>query len=272
VKGYTVHLPHGVRVVDLGTVFSVRIVGGICVVRVVEGRVTIQSPANVGGPLTLLAGAAARVDERAVVTIEAVHATTFAAATSVLSDGRETGFATTPDEITDSHGTDTVNGWTWYTAAAAEHSTLTVPFAGATATLGEQMIRIGNAGLELRSHGFFFGWSGKGVAIALRSPTFADVAAGPASADWVASNGHVRAYYSQDGGATWQTLARGVDFDVAAGSLEVVFVANDGVDSDTLLNSVTVRHPVAGRSESETPAEADPGRPISAPSVVEPSP
>jgi hypothetical protein len=116
--------------------------------------------------------------------------------------------------------------------------------------VGEQRIRTG-AQLELMPDGFYFGWDGRNRPIALRSPTLTHVAAGLARVDWVADNDRLRAWFSQDHGQTWRAMDRGVYFDVSAGSLEVLFVDNDGVDSDTHLSSVTIHYPAFERRSGE---------------------
>ena len=126
--------------------------------------------------------------------------------------------------------------------AARRTTDLTVPFGVGTETIGEQGIRVG-AGLELEAGGFFFGWGGLGLANALRSETFT-VTGGESLVDWDASNGNLEAYFSQDGGTTWTAISDGVAFDVDAGTYEVLFVGNDGVDSNTALNSVAITLPV----------------------------
>ena len=162
--------------------------------------------------------------------------TDFESATSVGTDGRDAGFA--------NQGTsefDTVDDWTWYTEASTTNDNLTIPFGAGTKTIGEQEIRVGG-GLELQGNSFFFGWGGGNHANVLRSQTFTDVGAGTANVDWTANNSALKAYYSQDGGASWTGLSDGVDFTAVAGSLEVVFVGNDGNDSNTALDTVTISY------------------------------
>ena len=106
----------------------------------------------------------------------------------------------------------------------ASGAPLSIPFAGGSVAVHEQVVRITAVG-ELRPTGFFFGWGDRGAAIALRSPTLTGVAPGEAAIDWAADNDGLRAYRSQDGGATWTPVRRGESFDVTDGSLEFVLVA-----------------------------------------------
>jgi len=72
-----------------------------------------------------------------------------------------------------------------------------------------------------------------GDAIAVRK-TFFDIITGDANVEWLTSStvtGGLFAYASQDGGSTWTPIANGVDFDVVAGTLDVIFVGNDGADT-----------------------------------------
>lgn len=162
--------------------------------------------------------------------------TDFRSDTPVGTDGRSPGFA---DQGTSSF--DTTQGWTWYTESSTTNDNLTIPFGVGSETIGEQEIRVGG-GLELEANAFSFGWGGNGLALALRSQTFLDVVEGEARVDWDANNGNLDAYFSQDGGLTWTSLLDGVAFNVATGSLEIVFVGNDGVDSNTLLNTVEISY------------------------------
>jgi hypothetical protein len=130
-------------------------------------------------------------------------------------------------------------------------NTISVPFGGGNATVGEQAIRSGT-NLEINFTGsptsrFNFRWGVAGNAIALRR-TFTGVPAGWAEVEWTADpmSGFF-AYASQDGGATWQMIYSGLSFEVIATDLDVIFVGNDGADSsggeNGGLQAVTVTYP-----------------------------
>ena len=179
--------------------------------------------------LTLSAGGA-------VITVT----TDFESATSVRTDGRDSGFA---DQGTAEF--DTTDGWTWYTEASTTNDNLTIPFGSGTKTIGEQEVRVAG-GLELETNDFFFGWGPSNHANALRSQTFTDVGAGTANVNWVAvqdgKQNNIKVYYSQDSGTNWTAVTKGADFTASAGALEVVIVGNDGVDSNTKVDTVTISY------------------------------
>lgn len=155
---------------------------------------------------------------------------------NTLTDGRDTGYGAAGGGT--ATNADTIDGWTWYTESSTTNDNLTIPFGGGIETIGEQHIRQGN-NEEYANNDFHFGWGGNGTAIALRSSTIS-LAAGNASVTWVAGNGNLQAYYSQDTGTSWTALTSGATFTAAAGTLEVVFVGNDGNDSNTRLDTVTI--------------------------------
>lgn len=168
---------------------------------------------------------------------------------NTLTDGRDAGFS----DLGAHTEADTADGWTWYTENSTTNDNLTVIFGGGTETLGEQELRSGN-NVEYATNDIFFGWGLPNLALALRSPTYSVLVAGNANVDWTADNANLKVYYSQDGGASWTATTDAADFAVAAGTLEVVFVGNDGNDSNTRLDAVTVTTPTAAIPEPGTAA------------------
>jgi len=151
---------------------------------------------------------------------------------NTVSDGGAIGFDS-PFGIGSGLGGDTVNNtWTWYTVHATAGAQVSVPFGASTASVGEQAIRAD----ELGSNAFYFGWGGTDNAIALLGKYTTD--AGNDSVNWAVS-GSLNAYYRNNGGA-WQTLVDSNALPVSGGTFDVLFVGNDGVDSNALLSSVAV--------------------------------
>lgn len=199
------------------------------------------------GFLTLVLSAFAGVANGTLIT----HATTFGSTTSGVGiDGRSVGYSN-PGGTT----FDTNQGWTWYTEISTTNDNLTIPFAadGGLQTIGEQGIRVGG-GLELQSTDYFFGYAGPSTAIALRSQTYNDVGVGTANVSWttVSSTSGFFAYYSQNGGTSWTALTNGANFAAALGSIEVVFVGNDGADSNTQLQTATISYQAVPEPSSLT--------------------
>ena len=131
-------------------------------------------------------------------------------------------------------------GWTWYTLDSAVN-TISVPYDGGTAVVGEQEIRSA-ASSEIDFDGgptsrfnFRYGlWNpgiGRKDAIALRR-SFSGLTAGTANVNWQENTlGGFFGYYSEDGGSTWTMLTNGADFTTVATTVDILFVGNDGVDS-----------------------------------------
>ncbi len=160
----------------------------------------------------------------------------FESATSVQSDGRGAGFGL-PFGISSTF--DTADDWTWCTASSATN-TITIPFGAGTATVGEQGIRIG-VGLELETNTFFFGWGPINLANTLRSPTYTVITGGNMTVT-LSTPTSLLLYFSQDGGTTWTAATSGVAFAVAVGTVDIIIVGNDGVDSNISLDMTTITH------------------------------
>ena len=161
--------------------------------------------------------------------------TKFAAATSVLTDGRGIGHF--------GPGPDTVDDWTFYTRGSTINRDLTVPFGLSSSTLGQQEIRVA-VGSELEPNDFFLGFEITNFAIALRSQTFTNVVAGStAQAVW---NGTdlltAKSFYSLDNGSNWSLLLNGAGFTVPTGRFEIVFVGNDGIDTTARIQTVAITY------------------------------
>lgn len=149
---------------------------------------------------------------------------------NTVSDGGAAGFDS-PFGIGPGLGGDTVNStWTWYTVDATGGAQVSVPFGGSTASVGEQVIRSD----ELTPASFGFSWGATDAATALFGRYLTD--AGTNSVQWVTS-GNLSAYYRNNGGA-WQTLNDSQSLSLAAGTFDILFVGNDGVDSNSELFSV----------------------------------
>jgi len=149
--------------------------------------------------------------------------------TTDYSDGYGSGFqAFTPN----GSGFDTTQGWTFYIDNSfSTVNTTSIPFegtGGGSVTMGELEIRE-RTDLELRADEFFLG-AGTSQTLALRSQSF-NVGAGDASIDWVQTGTTLNAYYSQDGGTSWNAATKGVDFTASAGTLQFLIARNEGVDT-----------------------------------------